>query len=247
MLLNKTAVITGSNKGIGKATLEIFAKNGANIWACIRSDDTFFEKEIIELEKKNNIFIKKINFDFSNEESVKKAANTICSESETIDILVNNAGIIDTSLFQMTKIDNIRNLFEINFFSQLLFSQIIIKKMIKKKGGNIINIISTSAIDANIGRLGYASSKSAMLVASQILSKELANFNIRVNSIAPGLTNTDLMRNNHSEEIIKENINKISLKRIAEPNEIAKVALFLASDLSNYVTGQVLRVDGGML
>ena len=160
--------------------------------------------------------------------------------------MVNNAGVIQTSLFQMTKIENIKKIFEVNYFSQLQFTQIILKKMMKKRKGSIINISSTSSIDAETGRLSYSSSKSALATSSKVLSRELGAFNIRVNVIAPGLTDTDLMRNNHSDEII-ENVKKnISLKRIAEPEEIANVVLFLASDRSSYINGQVIRVDGGM-
>ena len=246
MLKSKNVIITGCNKGIGKSILEVFAKNHANIWACTRKEYSDFSKEIKILEKEYGIWIKNINFDLSNDEQVKEAAKKISNESKNIDILVNNAGIIDTSLFQMTKIEDIKNLFNINFFSQLLFSQIIIKKMIRNKSGNIINISSTSAMDSNIGRLAYSASKSSLLIASQILSKELSSFNIRVNVVAPGLTDTDLMKNSHSESIINDTINRVSLKRIANPDEIAKTVLFLASDSSSYINGQTIRVDGGL-
>ena len=246
MISKKTAIITGCNRGIGKEILRTFAKNEANIWACTREKNDEFSKEIDFLQKKNDIWIRNINFDFANAEATKQAAKKIISESNSIDILVNNAGVIETSLFQMTKINSIRKLFDINYFSQLIFSQVIISKMIKKKAGSIINISSTSAIDANVGRLAYVASKSALLVSSQVLSKELANYNIRVNIIAPGLTNTDLMKNNHTESILNETISRISMKRIAEPEEIANVVLFLASNLSSYITGQIIRVDGGL-
>ena len=118
--------------------------------------------------------------------------------------------------------------------------------MVKLKKGNIINISTTSAIDSDAGRLGYSSSKAALITSSQVLSKELSPYNIRVNVIAPGLTDTDLMNNNHSKEIIENVIKKLSIKRIANPNEIANVALFLASESSSYITGQVIRIDGGM-
>ena len=118
--------------------------------------------------------------------------------------------------------------------------------MVKSKKGNIINISTTSAIDSDKGRLGYSSSKSALITCSKVLSKELSPYNIRVNVIAPGLTNTDLMNNNHSQEIINNVVKNLSIKRIANPSEIASLALFLASDSSSYITGQVIRVDGGM-
>ena len=118
--------------------------------------------------------------------------------------------------------------------------------MIKKKNGSIVYISSSSAIDSNVGRGAYSASKAALISQSNTLSRELGSSNIRVNTIAPGLTNTDMMRDNTSAEIIKEVTSNLSLKRAAEPNEIANLALFLASDLSSYITGQVIRADGGM-
>ena len=121
-----------------------------------------------------------------------------------------------------------------------------IKPMIKNKSGSIIYISSTSACDNTVGRTAYSASKSALTSHSITLSRELGRNNIRVNSIAPGLTDTDMMRNNTSDKIINEVSSSISLKRVAKPEEIANTALFLASDLASYVTGQTIRVDGGM-
>ena len=163
-----------------------------------------------------------------------------------VDILINNAGTIQTSLFQMTSKKKLNEIFEINFFSQTVFTQYMLKPMIKKKCGNIVYISSSASLDGNEGRSSYASSKAALNAQAKVLSRELGEKNIRVNTIAPGLTNTEMMRNNHSEEIIKETISRVSLKRVASPDEIANVALFLASNLSGYITGQVIRVDGGM-
>ena len=118
--------------------------------------------------------------------------------------------------------------------------------MVKNKKGSIVNISSSSAIEANIGRIAYASSKAALITASKVIANELGKFNIRVNVIAPGLTDTDMMNESTPISALNETINRISLGRIAKPSEIANVALFLSSDLSNYITGQVFRVDGGM-
>lgn len=246
MSQNNTVVITGSSRGIGKNILKIFSENNYNIWACSKNknDNVINENKIIE--KKFNIKINNIFFDFANNNEVIESAKFIINNSENINVLVNNAGIINTSFFQMTKIENIRKIFEVNFFSQLVFSQIIIKKMIKNKNGSIVNISSTSALDNEEGRLAYASSKSALLSASNVLSRELANFNIRVNTIAPGLTNTDMMTNNHNQNIIDYVCKKTSLKKIAEPEEIANTVYFLASEKSSHITGQTLRVDGGL-
>ena len=146
----------------------------------------------------------------------------------------------------MTPVKKIKEIFEVNFFSQSEFTQYIAKSMIKNKKGSILYISSTSGLDNNIGRSAYSSSKAAMISQSMSLAGELGAFNIRVNSIAPGLTDTDMMRLNTSKEIINEVLQDTALKRIAKPEEIANVALFLSSDLASYVTGQVIRVDGGI-
>ena len=246
MLKDKTAVITGSNRGIGLKILEIFSQNGADVIACSRNVDKNFLNKINELKKKfnNNIFPIKLNLE--NENSVKEAFSEINALNLNINILINNAGVIHNALYQMTSIKKLKEIFQVNFFSQKIFTQYIIKSMIKKKNGSIVYISSSSAIDSNVGRGAYSASKAALISQSSTLSRELGSSNIRVNTIAPGLTNTDMMRDNTSAEIIKEVTSNLSLKRAAEPNEIANLALFLASDLSSYITGQVIRADGGM-
>lgn len=246
LLKNKTSVVTGCSRGIGKKILEEFSKNGSDIFACVRTLDENFKKLAIELETKYNNKIFPIEIDLTNEESVKDAGKKILSNNINIDVLVNNAGAIDTSIFQMTSIKKYKELFNINFYSQILFTQLILKSMIKNKKGSIIFISSSSALDGNEGRSAYVSTKAAINGQSKVLSREVGKFNIRVNSIAPGLTNTDMMKENTPKELIKELASKMSLNRIAEPKEIASVALFLSSDLSSYITGQTIRVDGGM-
>ena len=247
LLLKKVAVITGCNRGIGKSILTKFAEQGAEIFACSRKEDKNFSDFCSELSKKFKTRIHNIFFDLNKAEEMKEALSKIKELSEKVDILVNNAGIIQTSLFQMTKIEDMRKTFEVNFFSTFLFSQYIVKLMIKNKSqSSIINISSSAAIEANQGRSAYASSKSALTTLSKVMSKELSNFNIRVNAIAPGLTNTDMMQKSTSEKYLSETINRISQKRVAEPEEIANSVLFLASDLSSYINGQIIQVDGGL-
>ena len=246
LLKGKTAAITGCNRGIGKAILETFAKNGANIWACVRKPQKNFENYINELSNKYSVEIYPIYFDLNNEEEIKEAANTITVSKKPLNILVNNAGIIFTSLFQMTSLNKIKDIFETNLFSNLLFTQYLIKIMIKQKNGSIINISSSAAIEGNEGRIAYASSKSALITSSKVMSRELGIHNIRVNSIAPGLTNTDMMKESTPDDVLNKVLERIPMKRVGEPKEIASVALFLSSELSSYITGQVIRVDGGL-
>ena len=246
LLKNKTTIITGCNKGIGKKILDVFSENKANIFACVRKIDKEFETFINEIVKKNNNEIIPIKLDLNNEDNVKEASNNIINSKKPIDILVNNAGTIHTALFQMTTVDKLKEMFHTNFFSQTIFTQNILKSMIKKRDSSIIYISSTAAIDGNEGRSAYSSTKSSLIAQAKVLSREVGRYNIRVNTIAPGLTNTDMMKNNTPQKFVDELKLRTSLKRIATPEEIANVALFLASDLSSYITGQTIRVDGGM-
>jgi len=246
LLKNKTAVVTGCNRGIGKKILEVFSANGATVFACVRNIDEKFKSFLNELKQKFNNQIIPIQFDLNDEKKIKEAANSILTSNKSIDILVNNAATIHTSIFQMTSVKKLKELFEVNFFSQTIFTQYILKSMIKNKRGSIVYISSSSALDGNEGRSAYSSAKAAIIAQAKVLSRELGVHNIRVNSIAPGLTNTDMMKENHREEIVSEMVSRISLRRIANPEEIANVVLLLSSDLTSYITGQVIRVDGGM-
>ena len=246
LIKGKTAVITGCNRGIGKALLEVFAKNGANVWACVRKPNVDFTEYVEGMVAETGVKIRPVYFDLQDSEQIKEGVKTIRSAKEPIDILVNNAGVIHTSLFQMTPIDKMREMFELNLFSQMLLTQQISKIMMRQKSGNIINLSSSAAIEANEGRTAYAASKSALITSTQVLSKELAGCGIRVNAIAPGLTQTDMVVESTPEDILENTLQRISMKRVGRPEEIANTALFLASDLSSYMTGQVLRVDGGM-
>ena len=199
LLKNKTAVVTGCNKGIGKKILEVFSANGATLFACVRNINKEFQLEINDIEKKNKNKIIPIQFDLSDENQIKKAANDILSSNRPIDILINNAAMIHTALFQMTSMKKLKEVFELDFFAQTNFTQYILKSMIKNKKGNILYISSSSALDGNEGRSAYSSAKSALITQSKVLSRELGPYNIRVNAIAPGLTATDMMKKNSGE------------------------------------------------
>ena len=246
LLSDKTAVITGCNKGIGKSILEEFSKNGANIFACVRKLDNEFNLLIEELKRKYKNKIFPIEINLSEENSVKEGAKKILLSELNIDILINNAASISSSIFQMTSTTKYKELFDINFHSQVLLTQFMLKSMIKNKKGNIVFISSTSGIDGNEGRSAYVSTKAAIIGQAKVLSREVGRHNIKVNTIAPGLTDTDMMQKNTPEKTIEEVVSKLSLQRVAAPKEIANVALFLSSNLSDYITGQVIRVDGGM-
>ena len=245
LLKNKVAVISGANRGIGKCIVETFAENGADVIACMRSISSETVVWMNGLENKFNISVKPVLVDLSDEKSVKKSIKEIMIISKKIDILVNNAGVATGALFQMTTGVELRKIFEINFFSQIAISQGIAKVMIKNKSGSIINLSSSAAFVADPGTLAYGSSKSAFARATQSMAAELGVFSIRVNAIAPGVTKTDMFEQ-MSANARDKLINSSALKKAADPIDIANVALFLASDLSLFVTGQVIRADGGI-
>lgn len=245
LLGNKNAVITGCNRGIGKAIMTIFAENGANIWACVRKPSDEFEAYIKELSARCDNEIWPVYFDLKDNEQIKSAAKTIMSAKKPVDVLVNNAGITYNALFQMSTVDKMKEVFDINFFSQMIFTQFMVKLMLRKKSGSVINIASSAAIDGNAGRSIYGASKAAIICATKAMSVELGENGIRVNVIAPGITQTEML-SSMTEEVIQDTLQQSHLKRAGGPDEIAKASLFLASDMSSYVTGQVLRVDGGL-
>ena len=146
----------------------------------------------------------------------------------------------------MTKLDTFKKIFQVNFYSPVLLMQMVLKNMIKNKSGSIINLSSISAFESNEGRSAYSASKSALNSISKTIARELGKVNIRVNNVAPGVIDTKMLNSNTNKEIIKELINKSSLKRVGNPNEVANTILFLASDLSSYISGETIKVDGGM-
>ena len=246
LLKNKNAVVTGCNRGIGKEIVRVFAENGADIWACVRKESRSFTKYVRNLEQKHLVKINPIYFDLGDKEQIKTSVKTIKEAKKSVDILVNNAGAIFTALFQMTSLEKLKEMFEINYFSQMLLTQYISRIMMRQKSGSIINISSSAALEGNEGRTAYASAKAAMITSTKVLAKELAPYNIRVNAVAPGLTQTEMMESSTPEDALKETLNRICMKRVGQPEEIANSVLFLASDLSSYITSQTLRVDGGM-
>ena len=245
LLSNKTAVITGCLQGIGRATLDIFAQNGANVFACCQYETEEFNNHIKELSDNYHVEITPIYFDLSNEDSIKQAAREIQKTKKNIDVLVNVAGMTQDALFQMVTMEQMRKVFQINFFSQIIFTQYMVRIMLKNNAGSIVNISSISALDGNPGQLVYSASKAAFIAATKTMSAELAPKGIRVNAIAPGVIDT-AMTSVVPKEALDRQMSRSDIKRMGIPSEVANAILYLASDLSSYVTGQVIRVDGGI-
>lgn len=246
LLEGKGAVVTGCARGIGHSILETFASQGANLWACARKPTEEFEARIAALANKHGVRIIPVYFDFADAEQVKAGAKAIILSKEPVDVLVNNAGVTYNALFQMTPMEKMREVFEVNFFSPFAFTQYIVKLMVRNKKGSVVNIASSAAIDGNSGRGAYGASKASIICVTKAMAEELAEHGIRSNAIAPGVTDTDMVGESMTDQVVAEALSRTCLKRIGQPSEIAGAALFLASDLSSYLTGQVLRVDGGM-
>lgn len=245
-LEGKTAVITGANRGIGRAIVEKFAKCGCYIWACARKHNDDFEKDMKDLEERYENQIVPVYFDLSKEEEIKSGIKSIVSAKKPIDILVNNAGMAHGALFGMTSMNELKEVFEVNYFSQIYLMQLVSRYMMRAKSGSIVNMVSVGGIETNPGYLAYGSSKAALIWATKTISKELGGYGIRVNGVAPGLTKTE-MGNYKSEDELQKIVDRTSLKRMAEPEEIAEAVLYLAGDKSKFVTGHILTIDGGRL
>lgn len=245
VLQGKNVFITGANRGIGKQLVLEFAEHGANIWAHARKQNTQFETEVKELADRKNILISPVYFDLTDLPAMKDAVIQIKRDKKTIDILINNAGMAHGGLFQMTSIKEVKEIFDINLFSLMELTQLVLRLMTKQKSGSIVNMASISGLELAAGNCAYGVSKAAVIAFTKTLSKEVASLGIRVNAVAPGLTDTNmakLMEEKAGEAMVRDT----ALQRLAKPSEIAKAIMFLASDDASFITGQVLRVDGGM-
>ena len=246
LLKNKNAIITGAAGGIGRATVECFAANGANIWACELRGSEKFEKDMADLAEKYGVWIETVYFDVTDEEQVKSAVKRIRSKKCSIDVLANVAGIVAPSTsFPMTDMAKIKKVFEVNFFALTLLTQYVSRLMIRQNSGSIVNIASIAGIDGDPAQYEYAASKAAVIGGTKKLARELAPNNIRVNAIAPGMIQTEMGA--HIEDNLRDEIlAKVMMKRMGKPEEIANAIAFVASDMASYMTGQVIRVDGGI-
>lgn len=243
--LKKNAIVTGARTGIGHATVEKMASVGINIWACAHRKDEEFEKDMEELAKRHHIWIEPVYFDLEVESEIKQGLRKIIAKRLSVDILVNNAGVPHGALLQMTSMNDLKKVFDVNFFSQILIMQMVSKVMMRQRGGSIINMVSVAGIDSDAGYTAYGSSKAALSFATKVASKELASYGKRINAVAPGLVETK-MGMAMDETYKKMMVEQASLKRMGNPKEVADVIAFLASEEASFITGQIWRVDGGL-
>ncbi len=245
LLQGKTAIITGATRGIGKGIAQVFAKQGANVAFTYSSSvdaATDLEKEL------NGLGIKAKAYQ-SNAASFEESESLVKDVLETfgsIDILVNNAGITKDNLLMRMSEDDFDKVIEVNLKSVFNMTKAVQRTMLKQRKGSIINMSSVVGVKGNAGQANYAASKAGIIGFSKSVALELGSRNIRSNVIAPGFIETE-MTGKLDEKVVDEWRKAIPLKRGGAPEDIANACLFLASDLSGYVTGQVLNVDGGML
>ena len=186
LLQGKNAIITGARRGIGRATVEVFAAQGANIWACARSHNESFEIDMSSLSERYGVSIWPLYFDVTNETEMKAAIQSIRKQKVAVDILVNIAGIADKSTsFQMTSIGKMKHVMDVNLFAVTLLTQYVSRLMARQNFGSIVNITSIAGIDGAPAQYEYAASKAAIIGATRNLSREFAANNVRVNAVAP--------------------------------------------------------------
>ena len=245
MLKNKNAVVTGATRGIGREIAFTLAENGANVAINYRTLNEDVERLIEELKSYGNNIVA-VKCDISDEEEVKNFIAESKKQLGSIDILINNAGITKDGLLMRMKEKDFSDVLDVNLKGTFITTREAASIMMKQRHGKIINISSVVGVIGNAGQCNYAASKAGVIGFSKSVARELASRNITVNVVAPGFINTD-MTGVLPEKVKESMLQGIPLKRIGEPKDIANAVLFLASDLSNYITGQVINVDGGMV
>jgi len=237
LLTDKVCLVTGANKGIGRAIAARFASEGATVYANARSEGSL--AGLIE----EHPSIIPIYFDVTDGAAAKQAIMQIKSGHQRLDVLVNNAGMVTYEMLSMIDFDVFRTMFEVNVVGTLQLMQLASRLMSRQKSGSIINMASIVGAEGSKGQLSYAATKGAVIAATKSAAKELAPLNIRVNAVAPGMVATERFTEVF-ERSFSDRLDQVGMGRLATPDEVANVCVFLASDMSTYVTGEILGVNG---
>lgn len=245
LLEGKTAIITGGSRGIGKGIVETFARHGANVAFTYNSSNE--AAEVIAAEAgKEGVKIVAYKSNAANFDESQELATKVLEDFGSIDILINNAGITKDNLLMRISEEDFDAVIEVNLKSVFNMTKAVQRTMLKQRHGSIINMSSVVGLKGNAGQTNYAASKAGIIGFTKSVALELGSRNIRCNAIAPGFIETE-MTSKLDEVMVQSWRDAIPLKRGGTPEDIANACVFLASDLSSYVTGQVLNVDGGML
>lgn len=244
-LKGKVAIVTGASRGIGKAIAISFAKAGATLVLCA-TNAQLLEQTAAEISSISGAKPLAFAFDIRNSKTIDEVVKKTLDTHGRIDILVNNAGTTRDQLLAMMSEESWDDVLSVNLKSAFLFTKAVTKAMIRARNGRIINIGSVVGLMGNAGQANYAASKAGLIGLAKSAAKELAKRNITVNVIAPGFIQTDMTRG-LGEKVQSALLEAIPLGRLGEPGDVAHLALFLASDHSSYITGQVIQVDGGMV
>ncbi|APC48664.1 3-oxoacyl-[acyl-carrier-protein] reductase [Virgibacillus halodenitrificans] len=245
MLKGKSALVTGSSRGIGRAIALELAKQGANVAVNFSGNEEKAQSVVEEIEE---LGVKsfKVKADVSNEAEVKQMIKQVVDQFNSLDILVNNAGITRDNLLMRMKEEEFDQVINTNLKGVFVCTKAVTRQMMKQKAGRIINVSSIVGVSGNPGQANYVAAKAGVIGLTKTTAKELASRNILVNAIAPGFISTD-MTNALTEEQRKDMLDMIPLAKLGEPEDVAKVVRFLASEDANYITGQTIHIDGGMV
>lgn len=244
LLKNKKALVTGSSRGIGRKIAEVFLANGAEVWGlCTKPSAAKSELEAFAAE--NGTKFHEICADASNHAQLAEVVKSALAEAGGFDVLVNNAGITKDGLSFRMKMEDWQKVIDINLTGVFVASQIVSSDMIRKKTGSIINMSSISGVHGEGGQVNYSASKAGLIGYTKALCKEVGSRGVRVNAVAPGFIDTE-MTQAVKQEIRDGWVQQIPLRRAGQVEDVANTVLFLASDMSTYITGQVIGVDGGL-
>jgi len=245
LLNGKTAIITGASRGIGRGIAQVFAQNGCNV-AFTYSSSVEAAKALEEELSSSGVQVKGYQSNAANFEEAQTLVENVLTDFGQVDVLINNAGITKDNLLMRMGEEDFDKVIEVNLKSVFNMTKAVQRTFLKQRHGSLIHMSSVVGVKGNAGQANYAASKAGIIGFSKSVALELGSRNIRSNVIAPGFIETE-MTAKLSEEVVAGWRNGIPLKRGGTPEDIANACVFLASDLSNYITGQVINVDGGML